>query len=103
LQRPSVVATFDTRILVSHAFVMSHALHRDQGPSRMFGTTVGGDAPYAGAFLDGLQQRGVAGALKHWPELGAASGDPDVLLPTISQMQTQLQAIDVAPFAELVY
>ena len=37
--------------------------------SRTFGTTVPQVTTYAGAFLDGLQQHGVAGTLKHWPGL----------------------------------
>ncbi|HEY1390637.1 MAG TPA: glycoside hydrolase family 3 N-terminal domain-containing protein, partial [Ktedonobacterales bacterium] len=50
----------------------------DQGggidPSRMFGASVGQVTTYAGAFLGGLQQNGVAGTLKHWPGLGASTG-----------------------------
>jgi beta-N-acetylhexosaminidase len=37
--------------------------------SRTFGTSVDQVTTYAGAFLDGLQQNGVAGTLKHWPGL----------------------------------
>jgi beta-glucosidase-like glycosyl hydrolase len=43
--------------------------------SRTFGTTSQDAITYAGAFLDGLQQNGVAGTLKHWPGIGAASGN----------------------------
>jgi beta-N-acetylhexosaminidase len=74
-----------------------------EGPSRMFGTTVGTVTTYAGAFLDGLQQHGVAGTLKHWHGIGAATGNPDNTLPTINQTQGQLQTIDFAPFANLQY
>lgn len=73
------------------------------GPSRMFGTTVSTVTTYAGAFLDGLQQNGVAGTLKHWPGLGAATGNPDFVLPTINQSQAQVNAIDFAPFRALLY
>lgn len=71
-------------------------------PSRMFGSTPSAVATYAGAFLDGLQQNGVAGTLKHWPGLGASSGNPDYTLPTVSHTQAQLQSIDFAPYRKLL-
>ena len=74
-----------------------------EGPARMFGTTVSTVNTYAGAFLGGLQQNGVAGALKHWPGLGAATGNPDYVLPTINQSQSQMRATDFAPFGSLLY
>jgi beta-N-acetylhexosaminidase len=72
------------------------------GSSRTFGTTVSTVTTYAGAFLDGLQQHGVAGTLKHWPGLGAATGNPDYALPTINQTQAQMQANDFATFQALL-
>lgn len=72
------------------------------GQSRMFGTTADTVTTYAGAFLDGLQQHGVAGTLKHWPGLGASTGNPDFTLPTIQHSQAQMQAIDFAPFRSLL-
>ena len=71
-------------------------------PSRTFGTTPDAVATYAGAFLDGLQQNGVAGTLKHWPGLGASSGNPDFTLPTVTHSQDQLNAIDFASFRMLL-
>jgi beta-N-acetylhexosaminidase len=70
--------------------------------SRTFGTTPTAVTTYAGAFLDGLQQHGVAGTLKHWPGLGASSGNPDYTLPTVTHSQTQLNAIDFASFRLLL-
>ena len=70
--------------------------------SRMFGTTPQGVANYAGAFLDGLQQHAVAGTLKHWPGLGASTGNPDFTLPTVNHSQAQLNAIDFASFRMLL-
>ena len=72
-------------------------------PSRTFGTTPDAVATYAGAFLDGLQQNGVAGTLKHWPGLGASSGNPDFTLPTVTHSQAELNAIDFAPYRQLLY
>ena len=71
-------------------------------PSRTFGTTPAAVTTYAGAFLDGLQQNGVAGTLKHWPGLGASSGNPDFTLPTVTETQAQLNAIDFAPYRALL-
>jgi beta-N-acetylhexosaminidase len=72
------------------------------GSSRTFGTSPFVVTTYAGAFLDGLQQHGVAGTLKHWPGLGAATGNPDFTLPTINQSQAQMAASDFAPFRALL-
>jgi beta-N-acetylhexosaminidase len=70
--------------------------------SRMFGTTPAQVTTYAGAFLDGLQQNGVKGTLKHWPGLGSAPANPDYGLPTITHSQAQLNAIDFAPYRALL-
>jgi beta-N-acetylhexosaminidase len=78
----------------------------DQGgaidSSRMFGTTPEQVARYAGAFLDGLQQHGIAGTLKHWPGIGAVSANPDFALPTLTHTKTQLNTIDFASFLALL-
>jgi beta-N-acetylhexosaminidase len=70
--------------------------------SRTFGTTPTAVATYAGAFLDGVRQGGVAGTLKHWPGLGASSGNPDYTLPTVMHTKAQLNAIDFAAFRLLL-
>jgi beta-N-acetylhexosaminidase len=70
--------------------------------SRMFGTTPDQVITYAGAFLDGLQQNGVEGTLKHWPGIGSAPANPDYGLPTITHSQAQLNAIDFATFRALL-
>ena len=70
--------------------------------SRTFGTSVSQVTTYAGAFLDGLQQNGVAGTLKHWPGLGASSGNPDFTLPVVTRTQAQLNAVDFASFRNLL-
>jgi beta-N-acetylhexosaminidase len=78
----------------------------DQGggidQSRMFGTSPDQVTTYAGAFLDGLQQNGIAGTLKHWPGLGASTGNPDFTLPLVNHTQAQLNAIDFASFRALL-
>lgn len=78
----------------------------DQGggldPSRMFGATSDQVTRYAGAFLDGLQQHGVGGTLKHWPGLGASTGNPDFTLPMVNSSQADLNAVDYAPYRNLL-
>ena len=71
-------------------------------PSRTFGTTPDQVTAYAGAFLDGLQQNGVGGTLKHWPGLGASTGNPDFTLPEVNHSRAQLDAIDFASFRQLL-
>ena len=70
--------------------------------SRMFGTAPSQVTKYAGAFLDGLQQNGVVGTLKHWPGIGSANANPDHSLPTITKTKTQLEATDFVTFRNLL-
>lgn len=70
--------------------------------SRMFGSTPGDVIKYAGAFLDGLQQNGVQGTLKHWPGIGSAPVNPDYGLSSITHSQAQLNSIDFATFRALL-
>jgi beta-N-acetylhexosaminidase len=68
----------------------------------MFGTSVDQVTRFSGAFLDGLQQNGVVGTLKHWPGIGAVPANPDYALPTLSHSPAQLNAIDFATFKALL-
>ncbi len=70
--------------------------------SRTFGTTPAAVIRYAGAFLDGLQQNGIRGTLKHWPGIGSENANPESALPTIMHSQAQLQADDFASFHALM-
>jgi len=69
---------------------------------RMFGSTPQAVETYAGAFLDGLQQNGVAGCLKHFPGLGAVTSDPHAGLPTINRSLSDLKRIDLAPYQVMI-
>jgi beta-N-acetylhexosaminidase len=69
---------------------------------RMFGNTPQIVATYAGAFLNGLQQNGVAGCLKHFPGLGALTSDPHLGLPTINRSLSDLEKIDLAPYKLMI-
>jgi beta-N-acetylhexosaminidase len=69
---------------------------------RMFGSTPDAVSTYAGAFLDGLQQNGVPGCLKHFPGLGAVTSDPHNGLPTIDRSMADLESIDLAPYKTMI-
>jgi len=66
--------------------------------TRMFGSDPKTVASYAGAFLSGLQNNGVAGCLKHFPGLGAITSDPHTGLPTVNRSLADLNAVDFAPY-----
>jgi beta-N-acetylhexosaminidase len=70
--------------------------------SRMFGSTPQTVATYAGAFLQGLQNNGVAACLKHFPGLGAITSDPHGGLPTVNRSMAQLDSIDLAPYRLMI-
>jgi beta-N-acetylhexosaminidase len=56
----------------------------------------------AGAFLEGLQQNGVIGTLKHWPGIGSIVADPHKTLPTMNRSKDQLASTDFATFKALL-
>jgi beta-N-acetylhexosaminidase len=70
--------------------------------SRMFGSTTSQVTSFAGKFLDGLQQHGIAGTLKHWPGIGAVPANPDFGLPTLTHTKDQLNQWDFASFRALL-
>ncbi len=70
--------------------------------SRMFGRDPRTVALYAGAFLNGLQNNGVAGCLKHFPGLGAVTSDPHAGLPMVTRSLTNLEKIDLAPYKLMI-
>jgi len=70
--------------------------------SRMFGRDPKTVAAYAGAYLNGLQNNGVAGCLKHFPGLGAITSDPHTGLPTVNRSMAALNNIDLAPYKLMI-
>ena len=55
----------------------------------------------AGAFLDGLRSRGVAGALKHFPGFGAARVNTDNAPALIRSSRRTIRLVDERPFRAL--
>jgi len=70
--------------------------------TRMFGRDPKTVVSYAGAFLSGLQNNGVAGCLKHFPGLGAITSDPHTGLPTVNRSLADLNTIDLAPYRLMI-
>ncbi len=70
--------------------------------SRMFGRDPQTVVKYAGAYLDGLQQNGVIGCLKHFPGLGAVTSDPHAGLPMVGRSKAGLESIDLAPYRVMI-
>src|SRR6266516_7602338 len=70
--------------------------------SRMFGSDPKTVALYAGAYLNGLQDNGVIGCLKHFPGLGAVTSDPHAGLPRVNRSLTDLEKIDLAPYKLMI-
>src|SRR6185437_6764958 len=70
--------------------------------TRMYGSDPQTVTLYAGQFLNGLQQQGVIGTLKHWPGLGDDTVDPHDTLPVLNRSQADLNRIDFAPYKALI-
>jgi beta-N-acetylhexosaminidase len=71
--------------------------------SRSFGIDPATSTMLAGAFLDGLQGRGVGGCLKHFPGLGDTAVDSHVELPIARRGVAALLGADMLPFRELAH
>jgi beta-N-acetylhexosaminidase len=69
---------------------------------RTFGTTPQPVITYAGAYLQGLQDGGVVGTLKHFPGLGAATTDAHTDLPVINRTRAQIESTELAPYRALI-
>ncbi len=82
-------ATFDASSMVGFEY-------------RMYGNTPGKVSTFAGAYLNGLQDQGVLGTLKHWPGLGADTVDPHEALPTLLSSQQELNLVNFAPYRTLI-
>jgi len=68
---------------------------------RSFGADPESVSELAGSFLDGMQDEGLAGCLKHFPGLGETSVDSHVELPTANRSREQLDEVELLPFSRL--
>lgn len=55
-------------------------------------------ARHVAAFVDGMQEAGVAACAKHFPGHGAADADSHLALPVVHRPAAALDAIDLPPF-----
>jgi beta-N-acetylhexosaminidase len=69
---------------------------------RLFGNDPATVDRYAGQFLNGLQDNGVIGCLKHWPGIGSITLDPHKTLPTMDRTMSQLNSTEFAAFKGLL-
>ena len=68
---------------------------------RAFGTDPERVARFAGLFLDGLQETGIAGCIKHFPGIGNTAVDPHETLPVFRCDPDTLLAGDLLPYRRL--
>ena len=74
----------------------SNGLH-----SRAFGSNASEVTDLAAAFIEGLQQGGIAGCLKHFPGLGAAEVDSHEELPNMNITRDELESVDLLPYRSI--
>ncbi len=72
------------------------------GYCRLWGNTPQMITQMAGAWMQGLQDSGVVGTLKHFPGLGEATVDPHKGLPVITESLAQIEQLDLAPYRALI-
>jgi beta-N-acetylhexosaminidase len=71
--------------------------------SRFFSNDPTTVAMYAGAFLKGLQENGIAGTLKHFPGLGSSDDvDPHSGLPVVTKSLHDLRLSDFLPYQQII-
>jgi beta-N-acetylhexosaminidase len=66
--------------------------------SRSYGSDPKAVADQVAAAVDGLQEGGVAAALKHFPGHGHTSGDSHTELPSLNQSREAIETGDLPPF-----
>ena len=72
------------------------------GNGRDFGYTPDSVTKYGGAWLQGLQDGGVIGTMKHFPGLGSATVDPHKGMPTVTKSRQDFETYDLAPYKALL-
>ena len=70
---------------------------------RTFGASPDQVTRLAAAYVDGLAAGGVAGCLKHFPGLGAATVDPHTGLPLIMRTREEITGVELWPYRSLLH
>jgi beta-N-acetylhexosaminidase len=68
---------------------------------RCLGATPEEVVTHAGAFLQGMESRGVRGTLKHFPGYTHCQQDPHGRIPQVTRTAKQIAASELAPYREL--
>lgn len=71
--------------------------------ARTFGDDPAQVSRLAGAYLDGLQARGIVGCGKHFPGLGGSCVDSHRRLPVVTQTWQEIVQRDLVPFRDLLF
>ena len=77
-------------------------VHGPDQATRTFGTTADQVTKMLGPWLNGLQEHGVIGTMKHFPGLGGASCDAHTCLPVINRTVDQLNQVEFAPYKAML-
>jgi beta-N-acetylhexosaminidase len=70
--------------------------------TRLWGNNPGAVDRLAGAFLQGLQDKGEIACLKHWPGIGSLTQDPHATLPVMNRTRDQMESTEFAAFRGLL-
>lgn len=68
---------------------------------RSFGNNPAQVTAFAGEFIDGLHEKGIFATLKHFPGHGSTKVDSHLALPLIDRDASEIENVDLAPFAAL--
>jgi beta-N-acetylhexosaminidase len=65
---------------------------------RCFGSSPDAVASRAGAFIEGMEERGVLSCVKHFPGLGVAETDPHLASSVVGLSMAELESADLRPY-----
>lgn len=77
-------------------------VHGPDQSTRTFGTTPAQVTKMLGPWLNGLQEHGVIGTMKHFPGLGGATCDAHTCLPVINRTKDQINQVELAPYKAML-
>ncbi len=97
------LASYGINLNLAPVVDVTNIFNSESYQQRTYGNNAALVTKMAGAYLRGLQQSGkVLGTLKHFPGLGDVTGDPHTTVTNLNRSQSQLTAIDWAPYSSLI-
>ena len=70
---------------------------------RDFGLDADGNADHASAFIEGMRSAGVAASVKHYPGLGAVTGNTDFTAQGVTDTTTTLDGPEISAFHRVIH